>query len=138
MKKHWKLIVIIIIAAIAVGAIGYQKLKEKESKKGATITVTVEDKLTNTQYLDSFSFGAKADNLAGFLVNNSQIFNPEFNRGNNEDLLTGLFAINNTNDASWHYEVTNKGNTVVPLTDDAPLNNIQLKTGDKVTFIYED
>lgn len=137
MKKHWKAIVVIIIVVIAVGAVLIHKKIEDKSKDAYAINVTVENKVTNETLLDNFAFTAAAHNLAGFLTNNASIFNPQFNRANGNDLLTSLFSTANSSNASWYYEDSLKGNTLVKLTDTTPLNNIPIQTGSKITFVYQ-
>lgn len=137
MKKHWKIIVIILIVAIAGGAVLIHKKLEDKNKDNYSITVSAENKITGQNYLSDFAFTDKAHNIAGFLTNNSQIFNPTFNRANGDDLLTSLFSTPNSSGASWYYEDSVNGNTLTKLTDQTPLNDLPISTGAKITFIYQ-
>ena len=77
MRKHIKLIIVLLIIAVAGGAVVVHKKFEKKSKDTSNITVSVENKITNTTLLSNFKMTTNSKNVADFYkrIINSLIHN---------------------------------------------------------------
>ena len=136
MRKHLKLIIILLIIAIAGGAVIIHKKLEKKGDATYKVNVTVQDKISGENYLDNFAFTTKKKNIGSFLENNIQIFSPFFTGKETSDNISSLFGIANTSSGSWKYSYStgsSKG-TLLPANN---LSTIPLQNNSNLTFTFE-
>lgn len=136
MKKYIKIIIILIIVAVAGAAVVIHKKIEKKDKGTSNITVTIENQVNHTNLLNNFKMVAKAKNVAEFLQNNYQLFNPQFKTENGDSTLISLEGSPNTADASWYFSY-NDSSKNIKLQNNIPLNKIELSNGANLTLIYK-
>ena len=136
MKKYIKLIIILIIIAIAGIAVIIHKKIEKKDKGISDITITIENKVTNTNLLSNFKMVTKAKNVAEFLQNNYQLFNPQFKIENGDSTLTSLEGSPNTPSASWYFSY-NDSSQSIGLQNNIPLNKVKLSNDANLILIYK-
>lgn len=136
MRKHLKLIIVLVIIAIAGGAVFIHKKIEKKGDQTFTVNVTVQDKISGETYLNKFAFTTKEKNIESFLEKNTSIFSAQFNDNGNSDDISSLFGIANSSQGSWKYSYSPEGsNTNLVPADN--LNSISLKNKTDLTFVYE-
>ncbi|WP_297518580.1 hypothetical protein [uncultured Clostridium sp.] len=136
MRKHIKLIIVLLIIAVAGGAVVVHKKFEKKSKDTSNITVSVENKITNTTLLSNFKMTTNSKNVADFLQKNYQLFNPQFKTENGNTYLISLEDSPNSSTAKW--ELSYSGNTQdIKLDNTTALNKVVLSNNANLTLIYQ-
>lgn len=136
MRKYIKIIIVLIIIAVAGIAVIIHKKIEKKDKGISNITVTIENKINNTNLLENFKMVAKAKNVAEFLQNNYQLFNPQFKIENGDSILTSLDGSSNTPSASWYFSYSDSSENI-GLQNNIPLNKVILSNGANLKLIYK-
>ena len=136
MRKHLKLIIVLLIIALAGGAVFIHKKLEKKNDITYKVNVTVQNKISGETYLNKFSFTTKEKTVGSFLENNTQIFSPHFSGNENSDNVSSLLGIANTGSESWKYSYsTSTSNPKISVADN--LASIPLQNNSNLIFIYE-
>ncbi|MGL4453477.1 MAG: hypothetical protein ACRCTZ_20135 [Sarcina sp.] len=136
MKKHIKTIIVILIIAIAgIAVLVHKKLEKKDSGK-SNITVTIENEVNNTNLLNNFKMTTTAKNVAEFLQNNYQLFNPQFKTENGDTILTSLEGSADSSTASWDFSYSDPSQNIKPGSN-IPLNKVKLSNDANLTLIYK-
>lgn len=136
MRKHIKTIIVILIIAIAGGAVFIHKKLEKKDDGTSNITVTVENQVNHTNLLSNFKMTTKAKNVADFLQNNYQLFNPQFKTEDGITTLTSLEGSPNSSTASWDFSYSDSKQNI-KLGSDIPLNKVKLSNDANLTLVYK-
>ncbi|MGL4760363.1 MAG: hypothetical protein ACRCWG_02800 [Sarcina sp.] len=133
--KHIKLIIVLLIIAIAGGAVVIHKKMEKKDKNQSNITVSVINKVNDTTLLSDFKMTTDSKNVADFLKKNYQLFNPQFKTENGNTYLTSLEGSSNSDSDTWDFSYSSSGQNIKPGSG-IPLNKVLLSNNADLTLIY--
>ncbi|MGL5068301.1 MAG: hypothetical protein ACRC6T_10875 [Sarcina sp.] len=133
--KHIKLIIVLLIIAIAGGAVVIHKKMEKKDKNQSNITVSVINKVNDTTLLSDFKMTTDSKNVADFLKKNYQLFNPQFKTENGNTYLTSLEGSSNSGSDTWDFSYSSSGQNIKPRSG-IPLNKVLLSNNADLTLIY--